>query len=93
MFVLGVSDRIGPGAAPLKGYRGTHRRRDARGKLVLDASFLGGADARKGRWRAAAAEAKGVLTEYFLTGPGRDALNVAYGTAASKPDATMVREV
>ncbi len=60
---------------------------------MLDGSFLGGVDARKGRWRDAAAEAKGVLTENFWTGRGRDALEVAYGTAASRPNATTVREV
>jgi hypothetical protein len=64
-----------------------------RGGLVLDGSFLGGVDARKGRWRDAAAEAKGIFAEYFWTGRGRDALEVAYGTAASKPNATTVREV
>jgi hypothetical protein len=60
---------------------------------VLDGSFLEGVDARKGTWRDAAAEAKGVLTKNFWTGQGRDALEVAYGTVASKPNATTVREV
>jgi hypothetical protein len=59
----------------------------------LDVSFLGGVDARKGRWRDAAAEAKGISTEYYWTGKGRDALEVAYGTAVTKPNATAVREV
>ena len=62
-----------------------------RGGLVLDGSFLGRVDARKGHWRDAA-EAKGIFAEYFWTGRGRDALEVAYGTAASKPNATTVRE-
>ena len=60
---------------------------------MSDVSFLDGADARKGRWRDAAAEAKGVYTKFFWTGRGRDALEVAYGTAASKPNVTTVREV
>ena len=58
-----------------------------------DSSFLGGVDARRGRWRDAALEARGVSSQYFWTGRGRDALEVAYGTAASKPNATTVREV
>ncbi len=37
--------------------------------------------------RDAAAEAKGVFAEHFWTDRGRDALEVAYGTAASKPNA------
>ena len=60
---------------------------------MLDGSFLGRVDARKGHWRDAAAEAKGIFAEYFWTGRGTDALEVAYGTAASKPNATTVREV
>ena len=58
-----------------------------------DGSFLGGIDARKGRWRDGAAVTKGINPENFWTGRGRDALEVAYGTAASKPNATTVREV
>jgi hypothetical protein len=60
---------------------------------VPDGSFLGGVDARKGRWRDGAAESKGINPENFWTGRGRDALEVAYGTAAEKPNATTVREV
>ena len=58
-----------------------------------DGSFLGGVDARKGRWRDGAAVTKGVNPENFWTGRGRDALEVAYGTAASRPNATTLREV
>ena len=61
--------------------------------LALDHSFLDGVDAQKGRWRDAAAEAKGVSTRYYWIGKGRDALEVAYGTAESKPNAATVREV
>ena len=60
---------------------------------MLEGSFLGGVDPRKGRWRDAAAEATGVLSENFWTGRGKDALEVAYGTAASRPNATTVRDV
>ncbi len=60
---------------------------------MLDVSFLGEVDARKGRWRDTAAEAKGIATSYYWTGKGRDALEVAYGTAVTKPNATAVREV
>lgn len=66
---------------------------DERGGLVPDGSFLGGVDAKRGRWRDAALEAKGASPLYFWTGRGRDALEVAYGIAASKPNATTVREV
>jgi hypothetical protein len=54
---------------------------------------LGGVDARKGRWRDGAPVTKGINPENFWTGRGRDALEVAYGTAASKPNATTVRDV
>jgi hypothetical protein len=59
----------------------------------LDHSFLDRVEAQKGRWRDAAAEAKGVSTWYYWLGRGRDELEVAYGTADSKPNATTVREV
>jgi hypothetical protein len=62
-------------------------------RLVSDGSFLDGVDARKGRWRLAATEAKGISAEGFWTGRGRDALEVAYAAAATKPNATEVREV
>ncbi len=38
------------------------------GGLVLGGSVLSGVDGRKGRWRDAAAEAKGVFAGYFWTG-------------------------
>lgn len=41
---------------------------------MLDGSFLGGVDAKRGRWRDVAAEAKGVFAEKFWTWRGRDAL-------------------
>jgi hypothetical protein len=59
----------------------------------LDDSFLDGVDARKGRWRDNVAEAKGISTEYYWTGKGRDALEVAFGTTVTKPNTTAVREV
>ena len=59
----------------------------------MDHSFLDDGDAQKGRWRDVAAEAKGISTRYYWTGRGRDALEVAYGTSATKPNATTVREV
>ncbi len=64
-----------------------------RGEGVLDDSFLDGVDTRKGRWRDTAAGAKGISTEYYWTGRGREALEVAYGTAVTKPNASTVREV
>ncbi len=66
---------------------------DERGGLVPDGSFLGGVDARRGRWRDAALDAKGTSPQYFWTGRGKDALEVAYGTAAARPNARAVREV
>jgi hypothetical protein len=59
----------------------------------LDHSFLDRVEAQKGRWRDAAAAAKGVSTRYYWLGRGREALEVAYGAAESKPNATAVREV
>jgi hypothetical protein len=50
---------------------------------VSDVSFLGGVEARKGRWRDSAAEAKGISTVDYWTGKGSDALEVAYGTAVN----------
>jgi hypothetical protein len=35
-------------------------------------------DAQKGRWSDTAAEAKGISTQYYWTGRGRDALEVAH---------------
>ncbi len=64
-----------------------------RGEGVLDDSFLDGVDARKRRWRDTAAEAKGISASYYWTGKGRDALEVAYGTAVTRPSASNVREV
>ena len=59
----------------------------------MDHSFLDRVDAQKGRWRDTAAEAKGIATRYYWIGRGRDALEVAYGTRGSRPNATTVREV
>lgn len=95
MFGSGVSDTIAAGRAASEGdYGGASGRGNARGeRVVLDVSFLGGVDARKGRWRDTAAEAKGISTSYYWTGKGRDALEVAYGTTVTKPNASTVREV
>ncbi len=60
---------------------------------MLDVSFLGEVDARKGGWRDTAAEAKGISTEYYWAGKGGDVLEVSYGTAVTKPNASTVREV
>src|SRR5215218_9098538 len=65
----------------------------AEGKSEVIDEFLDRSEARKGHWRDAAAEAKGISTNYYWTGKGRDALEVAYGTAGTKPNATVVREV
>jgi hypothetical protein len=81
------------GRRPEGMYGALHGEDDERGELVPDGSFLSGVDARRGRWRDAALEARGVSSQYFWTGRGRDALEVAYGTAAAKPNATTVREV
>ncbi len=59
----------------------------------MDHSFLDRADAQKRRWRDTALEAKGISTHYYWIGRGRDALEVAYATAATKPNATNIREV
>lgn len=59
----------------------------------MDHSFLDGVDAQKGRWRDNAAEAKSISTHYYWLGRGRDALEVAYGMAEARPNATTVREV
>jgi hypothetical protein len=59
----------------------------------LDHSLLDHVDAQKRRWSGAAAEAKGISTQYHWLGRGRDALEVAYGTAGARPNATTVREV
>jgi hypothetical protein len=60
---------------------------------VAGGSFLDQIDARKGRWRDASSEAKGISPAYYWTGRGRDALEVAYATAAGRPSATALREV
>ena len=56
-------------------------------------SFLDQIDARKGRWRDASSEAKGISPAYYWTGRGRDALEVDYATAAGRTSATALREV
>jgi len=60
---------------------------------TLDASFLEGVDASKRRWHEPSAQQKGITPVYRWAGPGRDGLEVAYGTAESRPNATTVREV
>lgn len=58
--------------------------------------FLEGATARKGRWRdesAATAGRHGFTAHAQWTGQGRDALNVAYATADTRPTVTAVRGV
>jgi len=59
----------------------------------LDASFLEGVDASKRRWHEPSAQQKGITPVYRWTGPGRDGLEVAYGTSESKPNTATVREV
>lgn len=63
------------------------------GKWALTNSFLEHIDAPKSRWRDPGAEAKDIHPAYRWTGPGRDGLEVAYGSADSKPNMTTVREV
>jgi hypothetical protein len=63
---------------------------------VLDGTFLEGTDAHKGSWRDerdASLEKKGISPRYYWTGKGRDALEVAYETAAGFAAAATVREV
>ena len=67
LFYMGAAGRSIPGTT--------------REELVLDGSFLGGVDARKGRWRDAAAEAQGILTEYYWIGRGSEALEASSITA------------
>lgn len=56
-------------------------------------TFLNLSATRKGHGRDAAAEAKGISAHYYWIGKGRDALEVAYGTAGTKPNSTAVRDV
>lgn len=63
------------------------------GEFALDNSFLDQVDARKGRWRDAAAEAKGITTQRYWIGRGDRALEVAYGTAQARPNAATIRAV
>jgi hypothetical protein len=60
---------------------------------TLDASFLEEIDASKRRWHEPSAQQKGITFVYRWTGPGSDGLEVAYGTAESRPNAALVREV
>jgi hypothetical protein len=55
--------------------------------------FLNGCEARKARWRDDAADSRGVHPAYRWMGPGRDGLEVVYGTAGMRPNTTVVREV
>ncbi len=59
----------------------------------MDHSFRDRADTQKRRWRDTALETKGISAHYYWIGRGRDALEVAYAAAATKPNATTVREV
>ncbi len=58
----------------------------------MDHSFLNHVAAQKGRWQEAAAQVKGVSTRYYWLGKGTSALEVAYGTAEARPNATTIRE-
>jgi hypothetical protein len=60
---------------------------------VLADSFLDQVVTRKGSWSDVTAEQRGVYTAYHWTGRGRDGLEVAYGAAEKRPNATVVREV
>ena len=64
----------------------------ARSYAVND-SFLDQVDARKSRWRDRELGKKDFSPAYRWTGPGKDGLEVAYGTAESKPNRTVVREI
>ena len=62
----------------------------------MNGTFLDGTEAYKGRWRddRDASLGKRVISpHYFWTGRGRDALEVAYATAAAKPGTATTREV
>lgn len=61
-------------------------------EIVLD-EFLATVTARKGRWRDAGTEGKGIYPARYWTGQGQNGLEVAYGTAETKPNATTIREV
>lgn len=63
------------------------------GEVVLNDSCLDHVDARRNRWRDPSAESKGITPVHRWTGPGRDGLEVVYGTAGARPTATAVREV
>jgi len=59
----------------------------------LNNSFLDQVDARKARWRDPESEKKGIRPAYRWTGPGKDGLEVVYGTTGTRPSTTVVREV
>ncbi len=59
----------------------------------MNSLFLDQVDARKARWRDLESEKKGIRPAYRWTGPGRDGLEVVYGTAGTRPSTTVVREV
>lgn len=56
-------------------------------------TFLESIDVSKGRWRGDAAGGRGIDPVYYWTGPGRDALEVAYAVAAARPHVGDVRTV
>lgn len=55
--------------------------------------FLSDVQARKGRWRDATAEDRGVYSATYWMGQGRDPLEVAFATAAERPTVGSVRHV
>ena len=72
---------------------GAWERESERGEPALDGTFLAGVDASKRRWHEPSAQQKGILPAYRWTDPGRDGLEVAFGSAESRPNAATVREV
>jgi hypothetical protein len=64
----GISDTTATGRADSQnGYGNAPGRECKKGVVALDIAFMGGVDARKGRWREPEAEAKCISTGYFWT--------------------------
>jgi hypothetical protein len=59
----------------------------------LNNSFLDQVDASKAKWHDPSPEKKGIRPAYRWTGLGTYGLEVVYGTANSKPNIAIVREV